>query len=57
MVPFTLAEKLVARAKEVGITCEFHPLEGQGHAAWASMDQYVRWIAAFLHRHVIETKK
>jgi len=57
MVPFAFAEKLVGRAKEVGVTCEFHPLEGEGHAAWASMDQYICWIAPFLYRHMIETHK
>jgi len=57
IVPFTLAEKLVGRAKEVGVTCEFHPLEGEGHAAWATMEQYIGWIAPFLHRHLIEKPK
>jgi len=57
LVPVAFAEKLVSRAKEVGVTCEFHPLEGKGHAAWASMEQYIRWIAPFLYHHVIETKK
>ncbi len=57
MVPYTFAGKLVSRAQEVGVTCEFHPLEGKGHAAWTSMEQYIRWIAPFLYHHVIDTKK
>jgi len=54
VVPFRLAENLAKRAKEVGILCEFHPLEGEGHAAWGKMKEYVAWIAPFLFRHVIQ---
>ncbi|MCX7012955.1 MAG: hypothetical protein NTW86_10430 [Candidatus Sumerlaeota bacterium] len=46
---------LAGRAKDVGVTCEFHPLEGEGHAAWTPMDRHIRWIAPFLYRHMIET--
>jgi acetyl esterase/lipase len=55
MVPFTFAEKLVARAKEVGVICEFHPLEGEGHAAWVPMDRHIRCVSQFLYHHLIET--
>jgi acetyl esterase/lipase len=54
VVPFRLAEALVKRAQEVGIPCEFHPLEGQGHAAWGRMSDYIAWIAPFLFKHVIQ---
>lgn len=54
LVSFSFAEKLVARAKEVGVTCELHPLEGKGHAAWTLIEHHVHWIASFLHRHVIQ---
>jgi acetyl esterase/lipase len=54
MVPFTFAEELVARAKEVGVPYEFHPLEGEGHAAWLPMDRHVRSVAEFLYHHMIE---
>jgi dipeptidyl aminopeptidase/acylaminoacyl peptidase len=53
--PFVFAERLVRRAKEVGVTCEFHRLEGEGHAAWAPMDRYIHWIALFLYGSAIET--
>jgi len=33
LVSISMAERLVQRAKEVGVICEFHPLEGKGHAA------------------------
>jgi len=51
-VAFSFAESLVRRAKDVGVVCEFHPLEGQGHAAWAQMAQFIDWIAPFLYRHL-----
>lgn len=53
IVPFRLAENLVRRAQEVGVVCEFHPLEGQGHGAWQGLKDYIGWIAPFLYRHVI----
>jgi acetyl esterase/lipase len=51
-VAFSFADSLVRRAKDVGVVCEFHPLEGQGHAAWAQMVQFIDWIAPFLYRHM-----
>jgi acetyl esterase/lipase len=54
VVPFRLAENLARRAKEVGIPCEFQPLEGEGHAAWGRMKEYIAWIAPFLFRYVIQ---
>jgi len=51
-VAFSFADSLVRRAKDVGVVCEFHPLEGQGHAAWAQMVQFIDWIAPFLFRHM-----
>ena len=54
IVPFRFAEKLAQRAKEVGVICEFHPLEGQGHAAWRGLKDYIGWIAPFLFRHMIQ---
>lgn len=54
VVPFGMAERLVERAREVGVACEFHPLEGQGHAAWRKMNEYLGWIAPFLFDHMIQ---
>jgi acetyl esterase/lipase len=51
-VPFALAESLVRRAREVGVVCEFHPVEDQDHAPWAQMDLFVGWVAPFLYRHL-----
>ena len=53
-VSFRFAERLVQRAKEVGIICEFHPLEGRGHAAWQGLKDYIGWIAPLLFRHMIQ---
>jgi acetyl esterase/lipase len=53
VVPFSMAERLVQRAKEVGVFCEFHPLEGKGHAAWGMMNDYIVWIAPFLYDNVV----
>jgi acetyl esterase/lipase len=57
VVPFEFAEKLRARALEVGIVCDYHPLKDAPHAAWGGMGQYVAWIAPFLHEHVIGNPK
>jgi len=53
VVPFRMAERLVQRAKEVGVRCDFHPLEGKGHAAWKKMNEYIGWIAPFLYNNMI----
>lgn len=53
-VSFRYAEDLVRKAKEAGVMCEFHPLEGRGHAAWRGMNEYIGWIAPFLYRNVIQ---
>lgn len=55
-VSFHFGERLNARAKEAEIPCEFHPLLGAGHAAWANMDEYIAWIGSFLYQHVIYQK-
>ena len=51
-VPYSYAEKLVSRAEAVGVSCELHPLEGTGHAAWEGLETYISWIAPFLYRYV-----
>lgn len=56
-VPFSMAERLLQRAKEVGVICEFHPLEGKGHAAWEMMNEYIGWIAPFLYDNVINDRR
>jgi acetyl esterase/lipase len=53
VVPFRFAVDLSRQARAVGIPCEFHPLNGQGHAAWGKMKDYIAWIAPFLYEHVI----
>ena len=53
-VPYAEAEELEARALEVGLPYELHPLDGQGHAAWDNLALFEAWIPPFLYAHVIE---
>ncbi len=52
VVPYTEAEKLVARAEAVGITYELHTLDGVGHAAWQYIEDYIDWIAPFFYNNL-----
>jgi acetyl esterase/lipase len=52
VVPYTEAEKLVARAEAVGIPCELHTLVGTGHAAWQYIEDYITWIAPFFYKNL-----
>jgi predicted esterase len=54
-VPYSLALNIVARAQTVGITVEFHPIEGAGHMLWQSgyTETIIPWMSDFLYRHVI----
>lgn len=52
-VPYARGVALVARAEQVGVPYEFHPLVGAGHAPWQSIDDIDRWSATFLYRHAI----
>ncbi len=52
-VPYSGALAIVARAREVGVTAEFDPIEGQGHAMWPEyLEQSIGWMSDFLYRHV-----
>jgi acetyl esterase/lipase len=52
-VPYDLALQLVARAQEVGVTVEFHPLEGVGHGVWTEYKEpIIAWLSDFLYRQV-----
>jgi len=54
-VPYSLALNIVARGQAVGITVEFHPIEGVGHFLWQSgyTETIIPWMSDFLYRHVI----
>ena len=52
-VPYSGALDIVARAQEVGVTAEFHPVEGAGHLVWsADAEQIIGWMSDFLYRYV-----
>jgi len=52
-VPYDHALNIVARGQEVGITVEFHSLEGMGHGVWTQYKEaIIAWMADFLYRYV-----
>ena len=52
-VAYSNALAIVARAQEVGVTYEFHPLEGAGHGVWGVYaEQITGWMSDFLYRYV-----
>jgi acetyl esterase/lipase len=52
--PYSLAEAIVARAEEVGVTYELHTLTGVGHGKFGPfLDEITDWSAAFLYEQVI----
>lgn len=52
-VPYSQALEIVARRQEVGVTVEFHPLEGIGHGVWTEYkEDIILWASDFLYRHV-----
>jgi len=52
-MPFRQASALCDRARAVGVGCEFHPLDGEGHAPWDGLDRYLPVIARFLLAHLV----
>jgi acetyl esterase/lipase len=52
-VPYEQALELQSRAQTVGVPYELHTLEGQGHAAWELIDEYIKWISDFLYQYLI----
>ncbi|MDI6858192.1 MAG: alpha/beta hydrolase [Dehalococcoidia bacterium] len=52
-VPYDLALQVVARAQAVGVTVEFHPLDGIGHGVWTLYKEpVIAWMSDFLYRQV-----
>ena len=53
-VPYSGALDIVARAQAVGVTADFHPLEGVGHLVWdaADTEHIFGWMSDFLYRYV-----
>ena len=52
-VPFSEALNITNRCKEVGVYCELHPLEGEGHAPWHLINEFLPWIVNFLYTKMI----
>lgn len=52
-MPYPQAIALRERAKAVGVACEFHALDGEGHAPWDGLDAYLPVIARFLLAHLV----
>jgi len=52
-VPYQGALDIVARAQEVGVTVEFHPIEGAAHVVWFDdAEGIIGWMSDFLYRHL-----
>jgi acetyl esterase/lipase len=47
-VPYAFAERLVARARDVGVRVELRTLHGEGHSAWSPMERHLAWIHEFI---------
>jgi len=53
-VAYSNALAIVARAQEVGVPVEFHPLEGVGHGVWQAgyTEPIIVWMSEFLYLYV-----
>ena len=51
-VAYDNALDIVARAQEVGVPYEFHPLEGVGHGVWGYAESIIAWMSDFLYLYV-----
>ncbi len=52
-VAYSNALDIVARAQEVGVPVEFHPLDGAGHDVWSGYtEQIIVWMSGLLYRQV-----
>lgn len=56
VVPFSEAINISKRAQEVGVYCELHALEGEGHAPWHRINDFIPWIVDFLYDKMIGKK-
>ncbi|MEX1255425.1 MAG: alpha/beta hydrolase [Dehalococcoidia bacterium] len=53
-VPYSLAQAIVTRAEEVGVTYELHTLDGVGHGKFGPfLNEITDWSSVFLYDHVI----
>ncbi len=50
VVPYSEATEIVHRCDEVGVHYELHPLEGEGHAPWQKMEDFLPWMVEFLYQ-------
>ncbi len=55
-VPFSEALNISRRCSEVGVYYELHPLEGEGHAPWHRIDEFLPWMVDFLYNKMIGVK-
>ena len=53
-VAYENALEIVARAQEVSVPYEFHPLEGVGHGVWQAgyTEPIIGWMSDFLYLYV-----
>ncbi|HDM67148.1 MAG TPA: alpha/beta hydrolase, partial [Thermoplasmatales archaeon] len=51
VVPYSEAENISQRCKEVGVYCSLHPLVGEGHAPWDKYKEFLPWIIEFLYQY------
>ncbi len=56
-VPYSEALNISKRCKEVGVYCELHPLEGEGHAPWDRINDFLPWMVNFLYNKMIGESK
>ncbi len=53
-VPYSEALNISQRCEEVGVYYELHPLEGEGHAPWHLIDEFLPWMVNFLYNKMIK---
>lgn len=54
-VPYSEALNISKRCEEVGVYCELHPLEGEGHAPWHLINEFLPWMVDFLYNKMIKS--
>lgn len=52
-IPFSEALNISKRCNEVSVYCELHPLEGEGHAPWDKINEFLPWMVDFLYNKMI----
>jgi len=57
VVPYSEAENISRRCRELGIAYILHPLEGEGHAPWDRYQDFLPWIIDFLYEYCANNRR